>query len=253
VFFGPRVYVSAPRSIQDSFTIETWIKLSASFTGSNFWQGSPVLWADVSANAPDFALSILNGKLVVNIGAPDTAATSLSVVATGRWVHIGVTRSSVTGLVELFVNGVRETTTTGTRLPLDAAPTMSIGTVERQDLHFNGEMEEFKLWARVRTQAQIRAGMHAPPLEEEPGLVGYYRFDEAWATRLTDTSHRRNNATVAGTITRVVSTAPFCSQGGDAGAGGEGGAGGNAGTAAEGGADGNAGSAGQPGSGGTLG
>lgn len=253
VFFGPAVYVTAPRPIQDSFTIEAWIKLSTSLPGPQFWQGSPVLWGDVSGDAPDFGLSVVNGKLVMNIGAPDTATTSLSVVATGRWVHIGVTRSGITGLVELYVNGVREITATGTRRPLDAAATISIGTVQRRDLHFNGSMDELRLWATVRTQAELRAGMFVPPREEEPGLVGYYRFDETWATRLTDSSHKRNHATIAGTIKRETSTAPFCSEGGDGGAGGEGGAGGYAGAASEGGAGGYAGAASEAGSDGTFG
>lgn len=52
--------------------------------------------------------------------------------------------------------------------------------------HFSGEMDEFRVWNTYRSGAEIEAAMWNPLTGAEPGLVAYYRMDDASGTTLRD-------------------------------------------------------------------
>jgi hypothetical protein len=229
IYFRPSVYVTVPRLIQNDFTVEAWIATTSSRAGDYFYQGSPVAWADATGLAADFGISVLNGKLVMNVGSPDMAATSTSTVTTGQWVHIAATRQKATGTFQLYVNAVLEATAVGNTASLNAEPVLALGAVLRKAAFLDGRMDEVKLWETVRTQDEIQAGMHEPPGQNEPGLVGYYRFDEIVGTTVLDSSPARNHGTITGDNPLVVSDAPLCEA--SSGTGGASGIAGTSGTA----------------------
>ena len=232
LFCGPNVYVELARPIQDDFTIEAWIATGAARVGRFFWEGNPIVWADATGDLADFGMSVLNGKLVMNIGMPETSATSTSTVATGLWVHVAATRERASGVIKLYVDGELEATAIGNTASLLAQPVLSVGASAIKASFLDGQMDELKLWEVVRTQAEIQAGMHDPPKQDEPGLVGYYRFDDIVAPVVRDSSLRRNHATISSGSASRVSNAPLCEAA--TGAGGSGGsAAGSGGSAAD--------------------
>ncbi|MBX3229097.1 MAG: LamG domain-containing protein [Labilithrix sp.] len=134
-------------------------------------------------------------------------------VATGQWVHVAVTRVKSTGTVTLFVNGVVDGTPSGmSTTSLTANPNMDIGANFGNAHFFEGSIDEVRAWNVVRTAAEIQATMGKPLTGNEPGLVGYWRFDEESGPNVLDISARHADGTLgdgdAGTQpVRIPSTA----------------------------------------------
>lgn len=188
-FDGLDDFVRMSRPVADDFTLEAWIQTTVSGPGPNFWDGPPVFHADVDGPNSDFGSSIQNGKLAFGMGAPDLTVVGATNVATGNWVHVAVTRVKSSGTVTLFVNGVQDGQRTGmSTATLSANPKMDIGANFNNGHFFKGLIDEVRAWNIVRTPAQILATMKAPLDGNEPGLVGYWRFDEAFGDVASDTS-----------------------------------------------------------------
>ena len=60
-----------------------------------------------------------------------------------------------------------------------------IGARETQDHHFDGLIDEVRLGNIVRTEAEIRATMDTSLQGNEPGLAGYWNFDDGTANDLS--------------------------------------------------------------------
>ena len=203
--------------VQDDFTIEVWLKTVSSRVGQYFYHGTSITFADVSATGSmDFSLAVLNSKFVMNIGWPDVEITSATTVTTGDWVHVAGTRTRATGDFQIFVNGQLEASGVNHTGALDATPIISVGCWASADAALDGLLDELKIWETVRTPAEIDAGMHLALTGNEPGLVGYYRFDDMGGSQLLDSSSQGNHGTVAGTILPVSSNAPGCNGSGGA-------------------------------------
>jgi hypothetical protein len=201
---------SAARLIQDDFSIEAWIDTPTSPRGAGFGEGSAIVFADVeTVQTDDFAAGILNDKFVMSVGGPDTAATSVSDVATNEWVHVAATRTRANGIVLVYVNGVLEGTTVGNNHTLTGAANISIAGRTGRNF-FSGLMAEVRLWRTVRSQSEIVDNMHHRLAGTEDGLVGYYRLDESSGTTASDSSSSVNDAAFSGPVGWVKSDLPMC-------------------------------------------
>ncbi|HEX2870030.1 MAG TPA: LamG domain-containing protein [Polyangiaceae bacterium] len=208
--FDGSVFASTPRLIQDDFTIEAWLATTVSPSGNGFDDGSALVFADVEkVGTDDFGLALLSSRVVMSIGAPDTAATSTSSVATGEWAHVAVTRAKATGLVLIFVNGVLEASVTASTRRLAGNPTLSIGGRPGRNLYV-GLLSELRLWTTVRSQAELLGSMRQRLTGEEAGLVGYYRLDASEGTSAVDSSPSHNDAAFTGPVTWEQAPVPLC-------------------------------------------
>jgi Concanavalin A-like lectin/glucanases superfamily len=202
-FNGTSSYATLNRPVQNDFTLEAWIKPSATLpvlTGTQIYQGYGIIYADVNTTTNDFGTSLVNGKFAFGVGNPDTNVQSASLITNGQWSHVAATRSMTTGVIQVIVNGVVDGTLTTTQTGvLSAPPTIALGadTIDRH--FFNGLMDEVRLWSVVRTPADIVATMHQRLTGAEVGLVGYYRFDEGSGATATDSSPTHGNAMLVGT------------------------------------------------------
>jgi hypothetical protein len=230
-------YVQVARMVQDSFTLEAWIKSSAaSLGGENFWQGNGLIYADIGGDNDDFGTSILNNKLAFGTGNPDTTLAGASLINTGNWIHIAATRNAATGELELFLFGNSDgKKTTGNTGSLTAQANMTFGGNSIDGRYFSGLMDEVRIWNYVRTSAQIKESLHHKLRGDEPGLVGYFGFEDAGATTTQDDSPTAATANVVGGVDWVDGQAPVCDPipdpGGEGGAGGMGAGGADAGGA----------------------
>jgi hypothetical protein len=204
-------FASIPRAIQDDFSIELWLKADTSPSGDFFAEGSALVFSDVeTVQVDDFAVGILNGKFLLSVGAPDTAATSVSDVTTGAWTHVAATRSAETGIVLVYVNGVLEASQVGNKNPLDDAPSIDIGGRSGRNF-FSGALSELRIWNDVRSQTELTANLRVALTGSEQGLVGYYRFDDGAGATARDSSAAHADAVFDTTLEWPLLASPFCS------------------------------------------
>jgi len=218
--FGGFQYVRVNRPVQDDFTLEAWVAAMTPgvMAGTNFWEGSGLLYADALNVSNDFGTSLLGSKFAFGVGNPDTTITSVSDVMTGAWVHVAATRKKSTGEIQVFVNGTMEASriiATQTN-SLNAQPNMTIGGNVIDNRYYTGLLDEIRVWNIVRSAADIASTMHHRLTGAEPGLVGYWRLDDGSGTTAIDSSQTQpdgagpNNGILFGPINWVASDAPIC-------------------------------------------
>jgi hypothetical protein len=205
-------YLQVTRMVQDDFTLEAWIKTVTSYSGTNFYEGNGLFYADVGGSANDFGTSVLSGKFAFGVGNPDTTIVSTTMVTTGQWVHVAATRRKSTGEIQVFVNGMLENSKIVAQTnSLSAQSLMTIGANSIDGKYFNGTIDELRIWNVVRTQPEIAGALHKALAGSEPGLVAYYRLDESDGTTARDSSAAgTNTATISGEGTWIASDAPTC-------------------------------------------
>lgn len=104
-----------------------------------------------------------------------------------KWYHVaGVWKN--TREYKLYVNGVLDNTGTqeGNGINTSSIIPLKIGReVVGRDRPFNGLIDEVRIWNIARTQAEIQATMDTTLKGNEPGLVGYWNFDNGTANDLS--------------------------------------------------------------------
>ena len=190
-FDGVDDFVRVLRNVQDDFTLEAWMTTVTSRSGSNFYDGLGVIYADVPGSASDFGTSIVSGKLA--FGTVDNTILSTTTVTGGAWVHMAAVRIRSTGTMRVVINGVEEKTTTGNSTAALSAPAnIDIGGNTIDNRYFKGKLDEVRVWNVARTTAEIGATMRVRLTGTEIGLVGYWRFDEGAGTVAVDSSSTAN-------------------------------------------------------------
>ena len=140
-----------------------------------------------------------------------------------KWYHVACAwEDAATDRMEIYLNGVQYAFSTAN---IDNAATVNtdairfgMDAISNPDIHFNGRIDEVRIWDVRRNQTQIQANMCQKIDTRDPNLVGYWRFDEETTS---DTSFdfgtvpynfatMYNFGTATGIITaRVCSEAPI--------------------------------------------
>jgi len=128
----------------------------------------------------------------------DTYATLKTPTPPGQWTHIAITYDSANRLICLYKNGTLAVSSTN-----DAAGVPLTGQTVRQTTlplvfgvipggpptHATGSMDEVRIWSRVRTADEIAGSMFCRLVGTEPGLAGYWTFDDGTASDLAGHGH----------------------------------------------------------------
>jgi len=78
------------------------------------------------------------------------------------------------------------------------------------DQHFQGELEDIRIWQTVRTEEQIQDNLFRRVEGERDDLIAYYTFDvKTDDNQINDYSLRSNNLSLIGNAKLVYSTAPI--------------------------------------------
>jgi len=208
-------------------TIEAWIKptiIAAS--------GQPIL-AKENANGRQNAYELLLdhglARFQVSDGSAGCCGAQGWFPATGKttfqpniWRHVaGVWDGRQ---ISVYLDGILEGSRAFDRPIPDVPFSVKVGlNAFSQPKYFAGVIDEVRLWNRARSQAEIFTDMNRSLNGNEPGLIGYWTFDEpgeGGATSSTgqlafDHSRHQNHGFLGGSIAReagdpqwVVSDAP---------------------------------------------
>lgn len=115
--------------------------------------------------------------------------------------HFAAVRNGST--IQLYVNGnlvVNSSTTLGS---VSNTFALHIGSFLGSSQFFGGTIYYVRIWNIARTPSQIQADMYRTLTGTEPGLVGYWRFDESYGLTAYDSTPNRNHGTLSGGVTRV--------------------------------------------------
>lgn len=202
-FDGINDYVNIPKPIALDFTIEYWVKTSASgATGPQWFNGNPIVDNETAGVTTDFGTSLNGNKLAFGIGSPDVTIFSASNINNGVWNHVAVTWKQSSGQMQLFINGVLEATGAASTAPRTASGFIKIGTSNTFASFFNGNIDELRIWNRVLTATDIQNTMNCEA-QAQPELIAYYKFNQGFnnTNNTTITSLIDETGTYNGTLT----------------------------------------------------
>jgi WD40 repeat protein/serine/threonine protein kinase len=180
--------------LSDPFTIEAWVR-----PGRSRDRG----WETIINKEGEYQIALKDRRVYWTIAAGSDwiAWVGLrSPLPEDRWTHVALVRQGER--VRLLVNG-RLVQTVGAVGPMgDRHPDedeLRIGGRQREVSGFQGAIDEVRVWSVARSIEQIRAHMTVPLRGDEPGLVGYWRFDEGAGTIARDATGRHHGAIAGAT------------------------------------------------------
>jgi hypothetical protein len=148
--------IAIPVPVREDFTIAFWIRTRQAPMGTSQWfEGPGLVDAEVPGVTDDFGTGLLRGKFAFGVGKPDLTLSSRSDVTDGRWRHVAATRTSRSGEMQVYVDGVPEGIATGPKGPRSAPNRMTIGAVQTGTNPFVGELDDIRIYSRVLPDAEI--------------------------------------------------------------------------------------------------
>jgi hypothetical protein len=119
------------------------------------------------------------------------------------WLHVAATYDGK--IMRAFLNGVER----GSKQPTDLLATtqtnVRIAYSLPTDAHFDGIIDEVRIWNVARTADEIKSTMSVRLTGNEPWLVALWHFDEGDGTTAADSSTMHNDATLEFNPVRVPS------------------------------------------------
>jgi hypothetical protein len=98
-----------------------------------------------------------------------------------QWLHVAMTWDGANTTLRTYVNGALRIATkssNATKLITTASP-FYLGCNPPYYGCFNGLVDELRIWNVMRTDAEVMSAYNEALVGNEPGLVGYWKFDEA--------------------------------------------------------------------------
>ena len=118
-----------------------------------------------------------------------------------QWSHVAIVRNLEAPERKLswYINGVLDSEV-GAQFATARAGNLpvQIGRQSDRSFYFPGQIDEVRVWNRARSADEIQANMHHQLEGNEPGLVGYWRFDEGEGTIVHDRTANANHGTIYG-------------------------------------------------------
>ncbi len=211
-FDGGDEYVDTPPAagleLTGAFTLEAWINPFGwgDFSFGTFGYGhilskGPIdlylVGEHFARNDHSLFLDITHADATVSgSGSPENS------LALDSWQHVAVVYDGVSG-VTMYVDGdevlVTHTTAPSGTVASNSGDALGIGNV-LPDLNkgFEGAIDEVRVWNIPRSGGDIADDMLVRLDGDEPGLVGYWRLDEAYGTTVVDAAGTCDDGSVAG-------------------------------------------------------
>ncbi len=181
-----------------SSTFEGWVFPTAS-TGNRF------VFDTAAGNGQGWALYHNGSTWFIDTGLAQFNTNQA--ITLNAWQHVAVVfdANGANG-IRLYVNGVAAGSTTS-YVAFDTVGTLDIGSDFAGANGFVGNIDEFRVWNRALTAAEVARLDDGPVPYNSPNLVGWWNFNEGTGSVAQDSSVSRNNATIRAIITPVNATA----------------------------------------------
>jgi hypothetical protein len=197
-----------------SLTVEAWVKLSQ-VDGNH-----PIIEKFLDANWKDWGIMIDAGKLTVGIETDgDNWEYQAGSVSANVWTYLAFAFDNAADTVRLFINGVEVGSASQTKDMPDTEAPILLAKRAYTDTYTAGSVDEVRIWNYARSSSQLQAEMNRVLQGNEPGLIGYWRFDEGDGQISADWTGNNNpirlgasDESDAGDPTWVVSDAPLTGQ-----------------------------------------
>jgi len=180
----------ALNAINSQVTMEAWIKATAFpdvwmhiiYKGdkgpfANFKNRSYGLWLQ---NDGKLVLASTPSDLNAQIGLK----TQIGLIVLDTWHHVTGVIDGQSGVMKILINGA-EVASGGfgkdirvSSLPLRIGWTHEENALDPTYSPFAGQIDEVRIWNVAHTQEEIKTTMHTTLSGKEPGLVGYWQFDD---------------------------------------------------------------------------
>lgn len=194
-------YVNVPDNpaldLTATWTLEAWVHPRAAGNGVDQdiiskWAGNP---------GASYILQIDHSgviRLVTSNGTTNSIILGPTLLANNTWQHVAATFDN--GTVLLYLNGVLDQTATGAMVPYVGTEPVAFG----REGNFpggtlNGIIDEVRIWNVVRTASDLATFKGRKLVGSEPGLVGYWRFDEGTGQVVRDATGMGNDGTLGTT------------------------------------------------------
>jgi hypothetical protein len=126
---------------------------------------------------------------------------SASSIPMHQYTHVAATYDGSTA--KLYINGVLDTSkSVGSPVSNSAGVLYLAHNPDRFDntSAFKGVIDEFRIWNTARTESEIQSTMNQSLDGNEPGLVGYWKFDEGQGDTTADATNNGNDGTISGAV-----------------------------------------------------
>ena len=195
-------------NISEQVTISAWIKPTdfLNIYTTVLFKGDKRI-PDISHR--QFTLWLFDeGKILFNVspgGHPQKFIWSPpNTIEKNKWYHVAGTIDAKNDIMKLYLNGSevgRNDFKQALHLRKTTLP-FRIGCSHEEErwdhASFVGQIDEVRVWNVARTEQQIRADMNKQLKGDEPGLVGYWKFDEETEGRVSDSSPNKNDGQLIG-------------------------------------------------------
>ena len=136
-----------------------------------------------------------------------------SAVGLNTWHHVAGVIDGNKNVIKLFIDGTEVANRDFGRGGFYKSQyPLRIGAYHQKGMDsatFNGQIDEVRIWNVARTEAEIREGMNTKLNGDEPGLVGYWTFDEETEGDISDISPNKNPGRLVGNTKLVGYTRPI--------------------------------------------
>ena len=188
-------------------TIEAWVMQDGTGERTQFIVGH-LNGPDVGPCGLGMALTNRRGQIGYFVdpascgGGPEAVDPQSSA---GKWIHIAGTWDGV--ISRLYIDGTLITEVAGSFSP---ASWMTAGGTQFNNQFsgfYKGMLDELRIWNVTRTVQQLQDTMFKPLRGNEPGLVGYWDFNEGSGQTVSDLSRSGTNG-ILGTSEGVQASDP---------------------------------------------
>ena len=196
---GSRDYVEIPPSdsldITGAVTLEGWVfhKDAETHDWSQAWLSKyehRLLSWNIRSDGFFIAQDEMWDEQMLRYGAPKD-----------EWFHIACVYDSQRQ--QIYLNGELAAERDWPGFIGSSHSPVKIGTFHTQ--YWPGMLDEIRIWNRARTHQEIRSTMNAPLTGVEPGLAGYWNFDDG---TVRDLSPNKNHGALEGSTQIIVAALP---------------------------------------------